>query len=235
MNRTMIGTCTGLLALASVSWPLAASANYSVTCESKGNNYQRCPISQAGYVTLTRNLSKTDCVRGRNWDFDRREIWVDDGCRAQFSVNTSSYSDHGSHGGSSDGAKVAGALIGLAVLGAAIHNSQHKDDNRYQDDRYNDASYHGSRHSSYMPGWMVGTFEGYNPQYNATIELTIGSDGQARGTADSRAGSARINGWVSNQELHVGDSTFSINQTRDGFVTSELGDSYNQVHYRRVR
>jgi hypothetical protein len=237
MNRTMIATCTTLLALGSLSWPMQARADYSVTCESRNNSYQRCPISQAGYVTLKRNLSKSQCIKGRNWDFDRREIWVDDGCRAQFNVATSSYSYRGndyssnnSHGGSSDGAKVAGALVGLAVLGAIVNNNQHKNDTRYRDDNY-----YGSRHSSYVPGWMVGTFEGYNPQYGASITLRIDSDGQASGDADSRAGTARINGWISNEELHVGDSVFSINQTRDGFTTSEVGDHYNQVHYRRVR
>jgi hypothetical protein len=226
MKRMMIATCTGLLALTSLSWSTTASADYSVTCESRNKSYQRCPISQAGYVTLSRNLSKADCVKGRNWDFDRREIWVDDGCRAKFNVDTSSHSSHGS----SDGAKVAGALVGLAVLGAIVHNQDHKNDHRYQDDQY-----YGSRHSSYVPGWMVGTFEGYNPQFGATITLTIDDDGQARGNADSRGGTARINGWISNEELHVGDSIFRINQTRDGFTTSEVGDHYNQVHYRRVR
>jgi hypothetical protein len=229
MNRTLIATCTGLLALASVSWPATVLADYTVTCESRNNSYQRCPISQAGYVTMTRNKSKNNCIKGRNWDFDRREIWVDDGCRAEFRVSTSNYGHHDSHG-SSDGAKVAGALVGLAVLGAIVNNSEHKNDTRYRDDNY-----YGSRHSSYVPGWMVGTFEGYNPQYGATINLTIDGDGQARGNADSRAGTARINGWISNEELHVGDSVFTINQTRDGFTTSEVGDHYNQVHYRRVR
>lgn len=228
MNRTMIATCTGLLALASAAWPMAALADFNITCESRNNSYQRCPISQAGYVTLTRNRSKTDCVKGRNWDFDRREIWVDDGCRAEFRVSTSDYGHHG--GGSHDGAKVAGALVGLAVLGAIINNNEHKNDARYRDDEY-----YGSRHSSYVPGWMVGSFEGYNPQYGATIRLTINRDGQVRGDADSRAAAARISGWISNEELHVGNSVFSINQTRDGFTTSEVGDHYNQVHYRRTR
>ncbi len=230
MNKTLIATCSTLLVLGSVSWPMQARADYTVTCESRNNSYQRCPISQAGYVRLTRNLSRNGCVKGRNWDFDRREIWVDDGCRAQFNVSTSSYSNHGSGGGSSDGAKVAGALVGLAVLGAIVNSNQHRNDNRYQDENY-----HGSRHSSYVPGWMTGTFEGYNPQYGASITLTIDADGQARASTRGRDGSDRFDGWVSSQELHFGDSVFDVNQTRDGFTTSEVGDHYNQVHYRRVR
>lgn len=235
MNRTLIATATTLLALGSLSWPMQARADYTVTCESRNNSYQRCPISQAGYVRLSRNLSKSDCVKGRNWDFDRREIWVDDGCRAQFTVTTSSYSyrDDGrgrGSSGSSDGAKVAGALVGLAVLGAIVNHNEHKNDTRYRDDNYQ-----GSRHSSYVPGWMVGTFEGYNPQYGASITLTVDGDGQARASTQGRGGSDRFDGWVSNGELHFGDSVFDVNQTRDGFTTSEVGDSYNQVHYRRVR
>jgi hypothetical protein len=37
-------------------------------------------------VKLTRRLSKNPCIEGRSWGFDRRGVWVDDGCRAVFEV-----------------------------------------------------------------------------------------------------------------------------------------------------
>jgi hypothetical protein len=34
--------------------------------------------------------------------------------------------------------------------------------------------------------------------------------------------------------LHVGPVIFDIDQTRDGFVTSQKGDRHNEVRYRRI-
>lgn len=40
-------------------------------------------------VTLLRQRSKTECVRGRDWDVDDGGIWVDHGCRADFKLSVS--------------------------------------------------------------------------------------------------------------------------------------------------
>jgi len=37
-------------------------------------------------VRLVRRLSNSPCVRGRSYNYNSREIWVDDGCRAEFEV-----------------------------------------------------------------------------------------------------------------------------------------------------
>ena len=70
-----------------------ARADDFVTCESRDNRYQSCTLPRAGYVTLDRKLSGADCRQGRNWDYDRREVWVDDGCRASFRVHGGSDRD----------------------------------------------------------------------------------------------------------------------------------------------
>jgi len=57
-----------------------------VSCESTGRQRQRCDIAVKSGVDLFRQVSKTRCVRGRNWDWDSGGIWVDHGCRAEFSV-----------------------------------------------------------------------------------------------------------------------------------------------------
>ncbi|MBB1087592.1 hypothetical protein H4F99_03715 [Lysobacter sp. SG-8] len=105
------------------------------------------------------------------------------------------------------------------------HNAN-KDEQRYTDDNYQ-----GARHSSYVPGWMVGTFQGYNPVHHATIRMTINSDGQMTATVDGHT----LRGWINNGELHVGDEIFTIAESRDGFITSQVGDRQNQVAYHRVR
>lgn len=77
------------------SIPAPARGGLSVRCESKEGRLQHCPIETRGGVRLLRQLSRTPCVEERNWGHDRRGIWVDGGCRADFEVENSS----GLHGG----------------------------------------------------------------------------------------------------------------------------------------
>lgn len=55
-------------------WGVDARADDYITCESRNDRYQSCPIDTAGYVTLDRQLSGTACTQGRTWDYNRREI-----------------------------------------------------------------------------------------------------------------------------------------------------------------
>lgn len=209
------------LALASL-WGFDALADDTITCESRNDRYQTCPIARAAYVTLERQLSSASCSQGRTWDYNRREIWVDDGCRATFRVHTgSSGHDDGNH----DAKVAAGVLIGAAILGAIAHNANKKDD------KYDDARYQGARHSSYVPSWMIGTFEGYNPVYDRDVTLTVSADGRA--TARTR--DQTVSGWINDGRLNVGNTSFDIDQSRDGLVTTQVGDRHNEVRYRRVR
>ncbi|HVF35570.1 MAG TPA: DUF3011 domain-containing protein [Candidatus Saccharimonadia bacterium] len=58
-------------------------------CESKDNRRRYCAADVAGgRVALTRNISRTPCVQGQSWGQDRRGVWVDQGCRAEFSVES---------------------------------------------------------------------------------------------------------------------------------------------------
>jgi hypothetical protein len=58
----------------------------TVRCESNDSRTERCRIRDAGEVRLARQLSRTQCIQGRNWDYSRDEIRVTDGCRADFVV-----------------------------------------------------------------------------------------------------------------------------------------------------
>lgn len=58
-----------------------------VTCESKDRRRQFCGTSIERGASLLKQLSGRACEEGRSWGWDRRGIWVDDGCRAEFSVN----------------------------------------------------------------------------------------------------------------------------------------------------
>ena len=56
----------------------------AIECRSSGYNYQRCDVPWRD-ARLVRQLSDTQCLRGRSWGFDRRGfIWVDRGCSGRF-------------------------------------------------------------------------------------------------------------------------------------------------------
>jgi hypothetical protein len=58
-----------------------------VTCESNNGKRNFCPIGDPRQsVQMVRQMSNTACVQGQTWGNDNRGIWVDRGCRAQFSV-----------------------------------------------------------------------------------------------------------------------------------------------------
>ena len=64
-------------------------ANYSVTCSSDGNAMTRCNWdARYGQPRIVQQLSKTACVKGSTWDYDRNNsLWVNGGCRARFAGN----------------------------------------------------------------------------------------------------------------------------------------------------
>lgn len=212
-------TARSALCLAVAFTSMPALADYTVRCGSVNGHYNTCRLSEPGYVNMERQLSGARCERGRSWDFDRREIWVDRGCEAEFRVETEGGSKH------DKGKIAAGVLLGAVILGALANNKDHKDDEQYRDENY-----YGSRHSSYMPRWMVGTFRGYNAQYGAEVEIRIKDDGRV--VAETRGETLR--GWINNQKMHIGGSVFSIDQTREGFITAQQGERFNEVRYRRV-
>lgn len=59
----------------------------TVVCESKSRQRRFCGAGITQRATLTRQLSGSACEEGRTWGWDARGVWVDKGCRAEFSVN----------------------------------------------------------------------------------------------------------------------------------------------------
>lgn len=59
----------------------------TITCSSEESRYRRCGLGhRVEHVELRRQLSVADCERGESWGWERRAIWVDKGCRAEFEV-----------------------------------------------------------------------------------------------------------------------------------------------------
>ncbi|MEP7242147.1 MAG: DUF3011 domain-containing protein, partial [Gammaproteobacteria bacterium] len=61
------------------------SAGKSVSCSSDDGHRRECAADLRGYMVRdVDQSSRTKCVVGRNWGYDERGVWVDDGCRATF-------------------------------------------------------------------------------------------------------------------------------------------------------
>ena len=57
-----------------------------VYCDSKKYKLKICPIRVSSHVELIRQKSKNACRFNKTWGYDRRGIWVNKGCRAEFAV-----------------------------------------------------------------------------------------------------------------------------------------------------
>lgn len=82
-----------LMAMPVALWMQPASAQYgsegerpTVRCDSNDSRYRECAADTRGGVRLQRQYSKSACIEGRSWGYDRRGVWVNNGCRAEFAL-----------------------------------------------------------------------------------------------------------------------------------------------------
>lgn len=72
------------LLLCCIVAPLIAREHGTVVCESSDGHREFCRAYTADGVHVLRQISRTNCVEGRNWGYNDRGVWVSDGCRAEF-------------------------------------------------------------------------------------------------------------------------------------------------------
>jgi len=58
----------------------------TIYCASDNMERNYCNADTRNGVRIIRQRSESDCIYGRTWGYDRRGIWVDRGCRADFEV-----------------------------------------------------------------------------------------------------------------------------------------------------
>lgn len=122
-----------------------ASAESNITCESPQNRYQFCNVNTRGGVRLVRQLSSTECRKGDTWGYDDNGIWVDQGCRAEFSVRNrqgNSYDSrdnysHSNSSGDNTAAIVGGALAVGAIAAVLASGSNSNNNNNYNNNNNN--------------------------------------------------------------------------------------------------
>ncbi len=62
-----------------------ASDEQRIRCESRNGQRTNCDADLRGYrIADVRELSRADCDIGRNFGYDNRGVWVDEGCRGEF-------------------------------------------------------------------------------------------------------------------------------------------------------
>jgi hypothetical protein len=145
------GVC--LVAAVLLAAPVRADER-TIDCESRNFRYNYCRVDTDNRVTLTHQKSRTRCQLWDNWGYDRRGVWVDRGCAAEFRVG---------HGGGGSGAAAGAAIAGIAIAAAIAANRDH--------------------HADSVPSWAVGTFQGYDEVENTDVELTIQPGGSVTGYA----------------------------------------------------
>ncbi len=57
-----------------------------LVCESYEKKEKECRIRVRHEVRRVKQKSVTACIEDHNWGWDRRGVWVSDGCRAEFRV-----------------------------------------------------------------------------------------------------------------------------------------------------
>ncbi len=73
------------------SGPYDRGAYATMSCSSDDMRRHYCGADTRGGVTMIRQRSDASCIEGRTWGYDRRGIWVDRGCRADFALGTGNY------------------------------------------------------------------------------------------------------------------------------------------------
>ena len=61
----------------------------TISCSSDDMHRHYCSANTRGGVQLVKQRSDAKCIQGQTWGYDRQGIWVDRGCRADFSTGGS--------------------------------------------------------------------------------------------------------------------------------------------------
>jgi hypothetical protein len=80
-----------------------SAAGNMVTCSSNDGRRHYCGQYNRNDVRLSRKLSESPCVPGTGWGVDQRGLWVDRGCRAEFTIRERNSGSRGYYGGSAAG------------------------------------------------------------------------------------------------------------------------------------
>jgi len=79
-------TMFGLVVLLALFGILSAATAQVIRCSSDDGRRHYCSADTRRGVQLSRQISGSPCTQGYSWGFDQRGIWVDRGCRGEFTL-----------------------------------------------------------------------------------------------------------------------------------------------------
>lgn len=96
-DARLLTALAAVAVLALVPAQAEAQQRQTVTCASPNNELHNCRIPNLveTSVRLDRRLSSAECINGRSWGTQPGLIWVESGCRAEFSYEVSGSSGGG--------------------------------------------------------------------------------------------------------------------------------------------
>jgi len=62
----------------------ASAQPATVTCSSEAGQRQSCPADTSSGIVLEKLLGPGECLLGKTWGYDDRNVWVSDGCSGEF-------------------------------------------------------------------------------------------------------------------------------------------------------
>jgi len=82
------------------NWGPGGGQGQVITCSSNDGRRNWCNSFGASSqnINLSRQISGSPCVRGQTWGVDQRGLWVDRGCRAEFTISGGNWSGGGRPG-----------------------------------------------------------------------------------------------------------------------------------------
>ena len=127
MRKSVLSSLTAATVLAAGLNAAPVQAE-TVVCESRDGQTNYCSADTRGGVRLVTQYSKHGCYQGDSWGYDRRGIWVSNGCRARFETGEA-YGEQSDHNHKH---AAAAAAIALGVIGAVALANRHRNDNEYR-------------------------------------------------------------------------------------------------------
>lgn len=142
----------------------------TLVCESIGYRRNFCRADTQNRVNLMREISTGNlCRQGWGWGFDGGGIWVDRGCRGEFSFGRSNNRDR------NNDAAIAAGVIGALALGAAIGAANTPQAAPAAPPPPPPLTPGQQR----PPAWMIGSFQGFDPDTGDIVTLVVSGAGHA--------------------------------------------------------
>lgn len=89
----------------------SSGGDQRIRCESQDGRESFCAVDGVRAVRLARTISRAQCIEGQNWRWDRRGVYVRNGCRADFDVRVADGWGDGSGGGWGGGGNRYGEIV----------------------------------------------------------------------------------------------------------------------------